>query len=81
MPTMMAALGLDKLTADQKRQLAGELECDLANEAPPLPFAPSGLTETQRAELHRRLEDIEQHPDDWVPWDVVRTEVQRRYSP
>lgn len=81
MPTMMASLGLDKLTADQKRSLADELERDLALETPPSPFSPSGLTEAQRAELHRRLEDIEQHPDDWVPWDEVRAEVQRRYSP
>jgi len=81
MPTMMAALGLDKLTAEQKRQLASELERDLAEEGAPLPFSPSGLTEAQRAELHHRLEDIEQHPDDWVPWNEVRAEVQRRYLP
>ena len=81
MPTMMATLGLEKLTADQKRQLAGELERDLAEESPPSPLSPSGLTEAQRAELRRRLEDIEQNPDDWIPWDDVRAEVQRRYSP
>lgn len=81
MPTMMAALGLDKLTADHNRQLAGESERDLVEEATPSPFSPSGLTESQRTELHRRLEDIEQHPDDWVPWNEVQTEVQRRYSP
>ena len=75
MPTMMASLGLDKLTADEQAQLLLELQEKLARER----SAPGPLTDSQRAELKRRLEDIEANPDDWIPWDEVRAEVKRRY--
>jgi len=36
--------------------------------------APS-LTEAQRAELDRRLEDYHQHPEDGSSWSEVRTRI------
>ena len=32
------------------------------------------LTETQRAELHKRLEEDDAHPGDVTPWEQVKAE-------
>ena len=36
------------------------------------------LTVAQTAELDRRLEDLEQYPDDGEPWEVVRARLYAR---
>jgi putative addiction module component (TIGR02574 family) len=36
------------------------------------------LTDAQKAELDRRLEDLEQHPDAGEPWDAVRARLYER---
>jgi putative addiction module component (TIGR02574 family) len=36
------------------------------------------LTEAQKAELDRRLEDLERHPDDGEPWEIVRARLYAR---
>lgn len=77
MSTMMSTLGLDKLTGDEKSQLFRELQEELAPDA----FGISPLNEAQKAELQRRLADIDENPKDWIPWDDVRAEVQKRYRP
>ena len=36
------------------------------------------LSEAQRAELTRRAEDADAHPEDTIPWDQVRGELFKR---
>lgn len=36
------------------------------------------LTEAQKRELDRRLADDEAHPDDVIPWEVIKAEAQAR---
>lgn len=40
--------------------------------------ASAALTEAQKEELDRRLADDDAHPDDGVPWDVIRAEARSR---
>jgi putative addiction module component (TIGR02574 family) len=37
------------------------------------------LTEAQRQELQRRIEDHEANPDDVVPWEQVKAEALARF--
>lgn len=61
-----------KLSVAERIQLAEEL-WDSIPESADIP-----LTDTQRAELDRRLEDLEQHPDAGEPWEVVRARLYAR---
>jgi putative addiction module component (TIGR02574 family) len=36
------------------------------------------LTDAQKAELDRRLEDLDRNPEDSEPWEAVRDRLQRR---
>jgi len=65
------------LTAAQRIQLAHDLWDSL--EAAEID-AECPLTEEQRAELGRRLEDLERNPDAGIPWEKVRSERQHRDS-
>jgi putative addiction module component (TIGR02574 family) len=61
------------LTIAERIQLAQDL-WDSVAEAPEL----LELTEAQRAELDRRLAAYRANPDDTVPWDALREELNRR---
>ena len=74
----LKALGLDKLSLSEKRELAETLleEVDAAAEIPP----GYELTDAQRAELDRRIADAEANPDDYVLWEDVLAESRRKYG-
>ena len=55
-----------KLSVAERIQLAEDL-WDSIPESPDI-----ALNDAQKAELDRRLEDLEQHPDAGEPWEVVR---------
>lgn len=59
------------LTVEERVQLAQ----DLWDSIPPEAYFP--ITEEQRAELDRRLEEIERNPDEGLPWEVVEAAVMR----
>lgn len=61
-----------KLSVAERIQLAEDL-WDSIPESSDIP-----LTDAQRAELDRRLEDLEQHPDAGEPWEVVRARLYGR---
>jgi putative addiction module component (TIGR02574 family) len=61
-----------KLSVTERIQLAGELWDSIPESAD------ISLTDAQRAELDRRLEDLEQYPDDGEPWEVVRARLYAR---
>jgi putative addiction module component (TIGR02574 family) len=72
---MNAALATEirRLTPTEKLQLVEDLWDDLAAELKAVPLTPA-----QRAELDRRLDGLEKHPDAGRPWSEVRNELLRR---
>lgn len=61
---------ISQLSVEERLQLIGEIWDDIATEdqVPP-------LSEAQRAELDRRLEEHEQDPNSAIPWEEVRQEL------
>jgi putative addiction module component (TIGR02574 family) len=76
MTTTFASLGFGQLNTDEKLALVGQLWDDLIASAPP----GSLLTEAQRAELQRRVEDAGAKSDDWVAWEEAHASAIRRLS-
>jgi putative addiction module component (TIGR02574 family) len=63
---------LSKLSVAERIQLAEDL-WESIPESADIP-----LTDAQKAELDRRLADLEQHPDAGEPWEVVRARLYER---
>jgi len=59
-----------ELSVSERIQLAEDIWDSLA--AMPQPVL---LTEAQREELDRRLEDYHQHPDEGIPWETVKNRI------
>ena len=74
MSPTIASLGLDKLTVAERIALAGELYESVEAEQP------SVLTEAQREELQRRVEDADLHPEDGIPWEQVKAEARAKFK-
>ena len=68
-------LDMSKMSVAERIQLAEDLWDSIAAETSELP-----LTDAQRAELERRLDDFERNPDAGESWDVVRARIQKRLS-
>jgi len=66
MAALMTALGLEKLTAAERMQLADELLDSLPAQAELPP-----LTDAQRDDLDRRLEAFKDEPLAGSPWEEV----------
>jgi len=66
------ALDIGKLTPAERLQLAEELWDSLCDTPEAVP-----LTEAQRAELDRRLDDLEQEGPTGIPWDEVVRRIRR----
>lgn len=62
---------IETLSAKQRLELLERLWDSLSEEDIP-------LTDAQRAELDRRLEDMERNPGDAEPWEVVRERLRKR---
>jgi putative addiction module component (TIGR02574 family) len=65
MPPTLTALGLDKLPREERLALVQALWDSIAAEGP-------HLTDSQRAELDRRIADDDANPDDVIPWEQVK---------
>lgn len=70
MPTLMATLGIDRLSSAERLQLLAEL-LDSLEPAP-------ALTEAQREELDRRVRQLDQEPNDIRPWAEVKARILAR---
>ena len=68
MSPIVQALGIDRLSRDQRIALVLEIWDTIAAE-PQQPL----LTEAQRRELERRIAEDDANPDDVVPWEQVKT--------
>jgi putative addiction module component (TIGR02574 family) len=74
MPPTLEALGIDRLSVEDRIALALAIWDSIAAEPhPPL------ITEAQRQELQRRLDDHQANPDDVVPWDQIKAEALARF--
>ena len=71
------AFNYRELPIPQRLQLVEEIWDSIAQEANGRPEA-LPLTETQRAELDRRIADADAHPEESVPWEAVRDELFKR---
>jgi putative addiction module component (TIGR02574 family) len=59
MSSTMTALGIDRMSIDDRLRLVGEIWDSIAAEAAALP-----LTDSEKEMIDRRLADIEANPDD-----------------
>jgi putative addiction module component (TIGR02574 family) len=64
---------INKLSIAERIQLAEDLWDSIPPEGADVP-----LTEGQKAELDRRLDDLEQNPDAGESWEVVRARLHER---
>jgi putative addiction module component (TIGR02574 family) len=62
-----------RLSIAERIQLAEDLWDSIPPEGADIP-----LTAAQKAELDRRLEDLEREPDAGEPWEVVRARLYER---
>lgn len=75
MATTLEALGIDRLSIDERIALVQQIWDSIAAEADRAP-----LTEEQRRELERRADDDDANPDDTVPWEQVKAEALARWG-
>jgi putative addiction module component (TIGR02574 family) len=73
MPVTMQNLGIDKLTAEERLALIGEIWDSLASEA-----EAAGLTEELRQEIDRLWEAFQANPGSAVFWGEVKAEILAR---
>lgn len=70
---MSRAFDFSKLSIAERIQLAEDLWESIPEEGADVP-----LTEAQKAELDRRLDDLERNPDAGESWEVVRARLYER---
>jgi putative addiction module component (TIGR02574 family) len=70
---MSRAFDFTNLSIAERIQLAEDLWESIPEEGVDVP-----LTEAQKAELDRRLEDLERDPGAGEPWEVVRARLYER---
>ena len=70
---MSRAFDFSKLSVSERIQLAEDLWESITEEGADVP-----LTDAQKAELDRRLDDLEGNPDAGEPWEVVRARLYER---
>jgi len=70
MSASLKTLGIERLSVEERISLVEEIWDSIAEETP--------LTEAQRLELDRRLQDHKANPEDVVPWDVVKASITTR---
>jgi putative addiction module component (TIGR02574 family) len=73
-PPTLEALGIDRLSVEDRIALAMAI-WDSVIEQPHGPL----LTEAQRQELQRRLDDDNARPDDVIPWEQIKAEALARH--
>lgn len=75
MTLMMNALGIDRLSVEDRLALMHEIWDSIAAEP-----RDSHLTDAQRDELQRRVGQHERDPLDVVPWDQVKADALSRFQ-
>ena len=73
MAPTMTTLGNDRMTFEERMKLIQEIWDSMAGEAEKIP-----LPQAQQDELGRRLADDDAHPDDGIPWEIIKAEARAR---
>jgi putative addiction module component (TIGR02574 family) len=73
MSVSIKSLGIDRLGVEERLDLVAQIWDSIAADNAAVP-----LTDTQRAELDRRIADHDQSPDDVVSWENVKSSVSER---
>lgn len=73
MNVTLKSLGIDRLPVEERLALVEELWDSIAADNEPIP-----LTEAQRAELDRRLAEVEADPTAGASWEQVRDSLAAR---
>lgn len=73
MPVSLEALGIDRMSIEDRLSLVQAIWESIANAAERPP-----LSDALRAELDRRLADHRANPADVVPWEEVKAAAQTR---
>jgi putative addiction module component (TIGR02574 family) len=76
MPPTVQSLGIDRLSREQRIELVQEIWDTIAAES-----LPATLTEAERLELQRRVDEDNASPDDVVPWEQVKAQTLGRLKP
>ncbi len=63
-------LGIDKLTVDERLDLIGQIWDSIVDSESPVV-----VPEHHRAELERRLAEVDESPSSGVPWEELRARV------
>ncbi len=74
MATTIQALGIDRLSVDERISLAQQIWDSIAAEADRTP-----LTDPQRQELERRADQADANPNDAIPWEQVKADALARW--
>jgi putative addiction module component (TIGR02574 family) len=73
MNASIKSLGIDRLPIEERLALVEEIWDSIATDSAAVP-----LTEAQRAELQKRIEEDDAHPDDLTPWEQVKASTLSR---
>ena len=75
MTLTMNALGIDRLSVDDRLALVHEIWDSIAAEP-----RNTYLSDAQRDELERRVAEHERNPQDVVPWEQVKADALTRFQ-
>ncbi len=75
MTLTMNALGIDRLSVDDRLALVHEIWDSIAAEP-----QNTYLSDAQRDELERRVAEHERNPQDVVPWEQVKADALTRFQ-
>ena len=75
MNASIKSLGIDRLPLEERLTLVEEIWDSIAADSAAIP-----LTEAQRVELQKRMEEDDAHPDDVVPWEQVKASTLSRFG-
>jgi putative addiction module component (TIGR02574 family) len=67
MNASIKSLGIDRLSIEERLALVEEIWDSIATDSGAVP-----LTEAQRAELQKRIQEDDAHPDDLTSWEQVK---------
>ncbi len=73
MTPTLESLGLDRLSRSDRVIVANALLDSVTDD-----FVPTTLTDAQRQELDRRIDDDDANPDDVIPWEEVKAQARAR---
>ena len=73
MNASIKSLGIDRLPIEERLALVEEIWNSIATDSAAVP-----LTEAQRAELQKRIEEDDVNPDDLTSWEQVKASTLSR---